>query len=351
MAKKRHHYIPQFLLRRFASRTGRSCKWVWQFRDGDSPKEIVTKDAAVSRFFHGTDGIGLEDGLARLESDHARVLRALDSGADPETFSESLRTLAWFLAVRTRAFRKQLTQVVSCGMQNLAASGSQATQAFERELQSNFPKHLQVYLETLPQDQRSWLAVLLQDESVYAAFHAHVYASLAHVPEWVHRMCEDIASDALNTVESGHLRALNQLAARALPPDEFRVPRWSLLHCQHHGVVLGDSVVVAEGPEGAWGVLKQSSTDFRSIYIPVSPELVVVGHHGSGSKFLLPDELNVESVRLSWDTFFAARNSEYEIALAARIGEAGPVLPEEDIRLMVEESWNSLGRGGPAETS
>lgn len=56
--KKRSHYVPRFLLNRFASRSQNDTRLVWQFSKEKPPIEISTSSAAVSR-----DNRGVADGL------------------------------------------------------------------------------------------------------------------------------------------------------------------------------------------------------------------------------------------------------------------------------------------------
>ena len=74
MSRKRHHYIPRFLLARFASQRQEEKSWVWQIST-DRAIEISTKDAAVSKHFYGQDS-SIEDGLVPLETGYAATLSA-----------------------------------------------------------------------------------------------------------------------------------------------------------------------------------------------------------------------------------------------------------------------------------
>ncbi len=76
MAKpKKHHFLPQFLLRGFASRTKGDEAWVWEFRRGLAPAERPTNEVGGARYFHGDpDLTDLEYKMGDVESEYAPVI-------------------------------------------------------------------------------------------------------------------------------------------------------------------------------------------------------------------------------------------------------------------------------------
>jgi hypothetical protein len=109
--RRRNHFVPRFLLNRFASRTDGKKSWVWQLSRDREPIEISTRDAAVATQFYGGSETGVEDALAVAETRFSRTLSALDAGESAHNHAEGLREFVWNLAVRTRALRKQFEDV------------------------------------------------------------------------------------------------------------------------------------------------------------------------------------------------------------------------------------------------
>ena len=107
--RKRNHVIPKFLLNRFSSRQNGNKHWIWQIERSGKPKEVSTRDAAVSNYFYGGQETGVEDAFANVEGRFSALLRSLDWGDPPMNHSEDLRLFVWTLAARTQAVRGQVS--------------------------------------------------------------------------------------------------------------------------------------------------------------------------------------------------------------------------------------------------
>ena len=92
MAKKRHHYVPQFYLRRFASRPRRVN--IFNLARGLPIKDVSLKDQCRRPNFYGTQDA--ERALSALEGDSARCLAGL--AAQPT--HKPTQTLLEFVAVQ-----------------------------------------------------------------------------------------------------------------------------------------------------------------------------------------------------------------------------------------------------------
>lgn len=78
--RRRNHFIPRFLLNRFASRRKDSKAWIWQISQDGSAVEISTRDAAVATDFYGGPETGVEDAFAEAETEFSRTLAAIERG-------------------------------------------------------------------------------------------------------------------------------------------------------------------------------------------------------------------------------------------------------------------------------
>ncbi len=107
MAGKRHHILPQFLLRGFASKTipssGRSDSvFVWVYRRGVIPFECATSNAAVESHFYGKEGeANVDDEITALESDFASSLNTLRIQVDGHLISDD--KVIQFIIILARA--------------------------------------------------------------------------------------------------------------------------------------------------------------------------------------------------------------------------------------------------------
>lgn len=116
MAGKSHHYLPRFLLRRFAEKRGPRDGLVWRLDTQSGQAQLVAPkyEAALPHYYRleredGTTDSGPEDVLARIESGAASALQKVDRGQVPS--DEDRTWLALFVLFqhrRTPAGRERL---------------------------------------------------------------------------------------------------------------------------------------------------------------------------------------------------------------------------------------------------
>ena len=71
--RERHHYIPRFLKKGFASRVENGKVWIWQVSRYRPPIELSTKDSGVEKKFYGDDDT-LESAFGEYEKRFAPAI-------------------------------------------------------------------------------------------------------------------------------------------------------------------------------------------------------------------------------------------------------------------------------------
>src|SRR5881409_3613050 len=74
MTGRKHHTVPQFLLRAFASRTSGKEAYVWTYRRRESGVEINTRNIGAERDFYGSE---LDARITALETGFAPLAATL----------------------------------------------------------------------------------------------------------------------------------------------------------------------------------------------------------------------------------------------------------------------------------
>src|ERR687898_3636923 len=91
MASHRHHYIPQFLLKGFASRITKQAHLVFRFAKGSKPHEVNTTNVAVGRSFHDGLSSDLEQRISFRESNYVIALENLrKQNTDTDAFGDQV---------------------------------------------------------------------------------------------------------------------------------------------------------------------------------------------------------------------------------------------------------------------
>ena len=107
VAGKRHHYLSQFLLRRFAEKAGKREGLVWRLdkKSGQSRPVAPKYEAALPHYYRlehedGTTDSGPEDLIARIEAATAAALQRIERGELPS--DEDRAWLALFVVLQHR---------------------------------------------------------------------------------------------------------------------------------------------------------------------------------------------------------------------------------------------------------
>ena len=106
---KKHHFVPQFLLRRFADQNGRLMvhRVSTQQQYNSTVRNLGHRNNGHTLYHpnHEPDHATLEEAMAQIEGDAASAVRELDGSRDRSISLESRRALAWFLALQWQRSR------------------------------------------------------------------------------------------------------------------------------------------------------------------------------------------------------------------------------------------------------
>ncbi len=119
MAGKRHHTIPQFLLRGFASSQRGDETKVWMYRKGKPGVELNIVNVAVEQYFYGKpDETDLDERITDLEDDLAPLVESLRDGSGTVGLisDDRIPFLVAHLSFRTRHLRESAIGVMDSFM-------------------------------------------------------------------------------------------------------------------------------------------------------------------------------------------------------------------------------------------
>lgn len=344
--RKRNHFIPRFLLSRFASRRQGKKTWVWQISQDGNGIEISTRDAAVATDFYGGAETGVEDNFARAEYQYAQALTAIERGEEIENHRDSLRELVWTLAIRTRALRRQFTETVG----NLTNQMVESVRS--QSAQDALVEHFRVQLLEKFEEESSILTPELQAAAKHDFERSELHRNMLHALEDLMRsplphLVFGHMRDMMRTqgvlekaVEDGQVQGLSRLLEDVRVPSSFSPAQWGLYEVEpSQALILGDACVVAVASEGKVCSLFQSNNTWETLYLPIFPSRVLVaGRHSLGTLWQ-QEEINRASAELSSSHIYCSETTETTRSLASLIGKKAMFLSEEEISGLVEGSW------------
>ena len=323
--RRRNHNIPRFLLNRFACRREGDKRWIWQISRRGAPKEISTRDAAVSRDFYGGHKTGLENALSDIETPLHNVLVAIDSGSPLESHAQELRQLVWSLALRTAALRGQFEQTATNMLDILVEAATD--EKLRSGVMDHFEKNLdELVLEQMPPDQRDRVAIVLQNPAIRMAVQQAVRVRIERESFKPLLVGLSHLLRSQGTLEKaargGHIKALNSLLREGRSPEWFAPMGWQKIDMAPHSVILGDCCVVGISSDGAIGPLLGRSEDWQLAFVPISHSSVLVAHRTTGRALLTAAEVNKASAMCSLEHLYASSLPDDLDALLNIIGSS-----------------------------
>jgi hypothetical protein len=349
MIKRRNHYIPRVLLRRFAFReTAKGQAYLWQLAKDGRVVQLETKNAGVESFFYGDPSTGIEDGLARVETEWSRLLGQLDQAGCVNNLPSDLWRFAWLLGIRTRAVREHWSGTARALLASMAATETKTmVDGLNREFDRTIEQNWESVLSQLPGDKRDAVRNAVEaDPALKARLLEQVRAQVAKtMPDLFRVVLGSVASKAVaGGAGQGQIKGLSKLLSTDVAPVDALAPEsWTVLSFPPQSVVLGDGVTFTVGPKGQVGSVGRFKEDLEAVYVPISHERVLVGCR-RGTVPLDVEAINAASACLSSDVIFAARNSEIEQDLAARVGSVEPMLSDVERSEVLDDVWRDFGR-------
>jgi hypothetical protein len=322
--RRRNHYIPQFLLRRFASRKDGDKRLIWQISRDGTAREVSTRDAAVATDFYGDASTTIEPALAILEAAYGGALTEIDRGSVPP--GEVLQQFVWTTAARTRAIREQwitMGQTTLDRVLDYLANTEKGRKELFAYSPGGGPLYSDKLLSRLPRRQRRQFS-FRQRMELERELRRRARSEVD--PTAIFGLLKE------ELAKVGGLRpgaARGQLdVLRGNVSQWFHPSRWEVQSAST--LILGDCCVIAADADGNTGALTKIGRERRRVLLPISPTQILVGYEaGEPSVPVDPDEINLASAEMSHSVIYASSAGDRERALATAIGRRAELLPDD----------------------
>jgi len=325
------HYLPQVLLRGFASANSKGMK-TYLFRSGAEPKLVSIKKIAQERSFHGRrDQSDLESRMSELESRYAPAIRAARLG-ECEKYIQELPRFVANISARTRNVREGFSNAVEV-MLSAAPDGlstgkhlkkirNQARKTVTRNLREGFPA-------LSPKLIRQKVDLLLKremdkkDMSKFIKTGVQQVVSQLDVPE----MTSDAHNQALGKTFTDTER-IELLKSFSWMVDVRAEPTW----------ILGDVGCVAKhfNSDGLCSVLMADKEELEAVCLPISGEALLIGRSPQSPYEPDAERVNQASAELSQDFFVASVVTNSERALKHLIGLRSRLMSDDELKRIMQ---------------
>lgn len=354
MSGTRHHFIPQFLLRGFATKRGRDASYAWVFHRDREPYNTNVLNIAIEGHFYTQDGSSeIDDRITQAEGAFAAIVERLRSTESAMSISkQELANLFAHFEVRTRHLRQNF-EVIGASLieraSELLGDEDRLTAFLLRRIASDSSYlHDDLVRELrargLGENQASHLTSL----------------ALSHLPKLLPQILPGTAtrlteafrtflhgdSAALKTaVRNAQLRALKAGVAPEAKVNLYAGLEFTVLKYPTADLPLGDSAVLAH-INGAKQFRSFVSFDdvVQAVYLPLTPRLVLCGHKPTFDPECV--DLHRAIVRCSFESFFSAEPTPRLHALRSEVAADAILMSETELEAVLHSAFEDF-RGEP----
>lgn len=347
MAGSRHHVIPQFMLRGFASHAKGEAVYTWVHRKGSTPFNPNVLNVAVESEFYTNDGSSEVDDLVTAgEGDFGLTVHRLRTTGDLASVAATdVARLIAHLEVRTRHLRTNFEAMATSILGQVLAFVED-----EVKLTGFILREMKKDPDLLAREAEKDL----REKGIPAKKAAQLVRSLRPQMDRIVRlkMPEAVRGIGVNfrrfvterpdgvrpNVRAAQLRALKNDIAPKAKVALYSDMEYTLLRMPEKNLPLGDSVVVAhvDSPR-KYKSFVSSDDPLIGIYLPIAPGLAVCGR---------PRGVGVASIDLPFavaqcanELFVSHRRGGDFDALHQRIGERSVLYSDAEIGEILSDTF------------
>lgn len=355
MAGKRHHFIPQFIQRGFASLGDLHNAWV--FPKKRQPFNTNIKNIALEGQFYSHEGdTSVDDKITDEEGALASFLKdLLDMGDMADVDAPKAGHLINHSIIRTRHFRQNYQQTSEEIIKRLYSSLSNP-----ETLIAVMEKHIQKEENILQPVREALVAALVGilpankiEEAVKDLLPEFIRVAKIELPIQIRRTAHEQAHSLKiegqaflesplfkAAMKKGHLKALGQVSTPTPRQLEFSKLKFNVRKFPDGNIILGDSVAVyAVSSERKIAPINDSTSPMTGVLLPLDPETCLIGTLDEPCDcFSTPASIRESIAACSLEFFIAHRDSPENQQLTAKIGKNSHLLNQNDINEILRDS-------------
>jgi hypothetical protein len=348
MSGTRHHFIPQFLLRGFASHSIGEATYTWVYRKDRPPfNPNIINIGVEGDFYTHENSSDVDDSITAIEGKLGYIVNELRRTESTDFVSNA--EMAWLFAhleIRTRHLRENFEKITSEVLnQSLrfvldeVAFGEFILRKFEANPsllygpladeirnagvpENMLPSAIELIRPRLPSLLKNILPSLVTQFS-----QAMLHAS-KQKPALLH-----------SAARTGQLRALREATAPDTKVARYSALRYQILKVTREPVPLGDSIVLAriDAPR-QYTSFVTSDDQLISLYLPLSPSTILCGQ--SADFLSSADDLGAAITKCSLEYYVAHERSPQLTQYQSNISELAEILDRGTIEHLLMEAFN-----------
>lgn len=350
MAGSRHHILPRFLLKGFASKTKpkggkQNTVFVWVCRKGQNAFECSTSNIGLETHFYGKAGeLSADDAITAIEPEFARSiddLRHRDDGY--QVSDEKVLQFIVHLTARTKHLRDTLIDSFGFVLNNILDYFSD-------------PDHWRdwcvEHLRRHPEVIKNALDDALAKFPVSAHKKAMARQKVKRIPieRLVDMMNDDTAfeflfpalktkfADEMHDIgKQGHIKMLLKNLVSEQRVEHYKRLNWYVRRSPEQ-LILGDVGCLFElRGERRFKSLGGTEDEIENVFLPIASHCMIVGTTRTDVPVVDFGLINEAVATCSREFFVSARSSERMTHLALMIGQESDMITKEEMNKVIAE--------------
>jgi hypothetical protein len=346
---KRHHYIPQMLLKNFRSKTDEWGKkhWLYQISKDGHVIETTTSNVALEKYFYGKED-EVENLLTNIEGEADQILKSIIRGTDPNEFSKPLHRFLWLHSLRTRAAKLAILQAFSSAIGSFLASATKTNLAerITSRILYDFENIVTKELPLRPPSEQIVFEELMKTPGFTRIAQEALIGMVIkeNVVSIIQRLFASIGVSGIveESMRVGHQAAIEKLVRNPQSPPSFHFENWQVQKFSEVGLVLGDICTFAiydDGSIGSFAKFDEQNKRTKYVVMPIATDTLLIGSNQTEATHFSADDINIASASLSWDYVYCNSSEHHYLKLSDAIATVEPIIDESEIREIVRKSW------------
>jgi Protein of unknown function (DUF4238) len=328
MAGIRHHILPRFLLKGFASKIDKKKVFTWIYEKDKGADERSTKDIGIEKHFYGDkNGLNIDDIITQLEPELARYLSdaiKLPEGVLAEENKDVVK-LAVHMFIRTRYLREILSTAVQSSFHSMKSNCLE---------DSNYKEFILNMMSTERINEELVKSGHHVDENWKPFFIDIIKQAL---PLWIDSNYGKLQSDAdtllLNmssemkpklatSIRESHVEVLSENLIPEGLLDSFLLLNWFILDSPIP-LVIGDIVCLFRDHRNTnkYFNIMECDLNKHDILFPLSASKLLIGSHSKNKPKVIFRKFREEYIKWSNGYFVCSHYSDEIAKLSSKTGE------------------------------
>ncbi|HEV2864234.1 MAG TPA: DUF4238 domain-containing protein [Pyrinomonadaceae bacterium] len=351
MAGTRHHILPRFLLKGFASKVISKANkkddvFVWVFRKEAKPFESNIVNVGVEKHFYGREGeLNADDEMTSIESGFAISLDVLrEQGDGYRIVDEKVIEFIVHLTARTKHLRDTIIDTGSFLFDSLFGYFTDY---------DNWRAYCVNYFERHPEVIKDELEKFLQNVPASAYKKAMMRQRVKKMPvERIVAFMDDeksgwefffaslrlkVTEGLDNVAKQAHIKSLLKNLVSEPRVEHYKRLNWYLRKASVP-LILGDvgCLFELEG-KSRFTSLGGTEDEIKNVYLPISTDCMIVGTARQETPVIDFTAINEAVAKCSRDYFVCSTSSTETVRLSDLLGEESDMITREDMEKAITE--------------